>query len=587
MRRRKGILTLLVVAALVISLAADPLAFKAKEVRAEDLPTSAESIADIVTVKAKDLKNASLNVKVYVNGTKLKKKGFYVNAKINGTKETLYYVPAKLFVKALGGKYSAKGKNVTLTLNGWNIKFTVGKDGYAASVTEGLGALAPISIGQSYKKGSYVYIPVELFTRLYENLLYEDIEFSAKKKTLKFTVNEKPVEEDTTWFLDNRFTETKTPVLTDDMKQAFDTALESSDEDNMTPVACIATAEIMGNNYAFVCRQSGKYVLAVVTALPTGFATFSEIVPTNFVSKISDEMLMGGWENPSSTAIDASMIAAFENTLGKTDGTFYTPIALLENQLVQGMNYCVLCKTYYYDPEAANPDIYSYALVYVYIDLQKNAEVYDIVPFEKETVSEKDYELIEGNTYAVYTEKGLQEILFTENEKCDNTAVIANDITVTGDIESLGYVKIKDGKTLTVEKGGCIQASFEIDPGTNVIVKNGGKFWTTMGGEQCIVNKGTITVEKGGELQSMYGGSIVNEKEGKIILNGTFYCGSVHFNNENHFWFNNKGTVEGKGTIRVYGNGREEVDFDWCKAGLEKMIGTASIQVIIDKEHET
>ena len=87
----------------------------------------------------------------------------------------------------------------------------------------------------------------------------------------------------------------------------------------------------------------------------------------------SSEKLLGGWEI---TAHDAGELPddaqkAFDKAKEKlTDGE-YTPVSLLATQIVAGTNYCILCQV---DPgNAASQQ--KWTLVYIYADLQGNAEI--------------------------------------------------------------------------------------------------------------------------------------------------------------------------------------------------------------------
>ena len=85
------------------------------------------------------------------------------------------------------------------------------------------------------------------------------------------------------------------------------------------------------------------------------------------------EALLGGWEITSHDAEELPEDAqkAFDKAKEKlTDGE-YTPISLLATQIVAGTNYCILCQV---DPgDAASQQ--KWTLVYIYADLQGNAEI--------------------------------------------------------------------------------------------------------------------------------------------------------------------------------------------------------------------
>ena len=86
----------------------------------------------------------------------------------------------------------------------------------------------------------------------------------------------------------------------------------------------------------------------------------------------SSEALLGGWEMTEHEAQELPEDAqkAFDAAKKKlTDGE-YTPVSLLATQLVEGTNYCILCQV---DPKDATGQ--KWALVYIYADLQGNAEI--------------------------------------------------------------------------------------------------------------------------------------------------------------------------------------------------------------------
>ena len=195
-----------------------------------------------------------------------------------------------------------------------------------------------------------------------------------------------------------------------------------------------------------------------------------------------------------------------------------------------------------------------------------------------------------GNYYAVTSLAGLAKVCEMEElpngEFKTNIAGIKNDIIIDVPIETLGYVEINDGAVVVIEKGGVLQASIDIAEGCQIIVKDGGKLQTTMGGELCVQNRGEIIIEKGGLMQSMFGGTINNFKEGKITIDGDFYCGCVNFDNSDHVWFVNQGTVSGKGKVSLYGRGMDgkvDLNVDYCMSEMKKMLGdNTKITVVFD-----
>ncbi len=89
--------------------------------------------------------------------------------------------------------------------------------------------------------------------------------------------------------------------------------------------------------------------------------------------------ISGGWTvTPAqAAALPEDAQTAFDKAVAaRNDGT-YIPVALLSTQVVAGTNYCVFCQITPKEADAAP----FWALVYIYADLQGNAEltnVYDL-----------------------------------------------------------------------------------------------------------------------------------------------------------------------------------------------------------------
>ena len=86
------------------------------------------------------------------------------------------------------------------------------------------------------------------------------------------------------------------------------------------------------------------------------------------------EKLMGGWEVTEDTTIDADAQAVFDAAMKGLVGVGYEAVDLLATQVVAGTNYCFLCRSTVIVPDP----IPGYALVYIYQDLQGNAQILGI-----------------------------------------------------------------------------------------------------------------------------------------------------------------------------------------------------------------
>ncbi len=88
------------------------------------------------------------------------------------------------------------------------------------------------------------------------------------------------------------------------------------------------------------------------------------------------EPAVGAWQAAAweAQALPEGAQAAFDKATEAADSAHYTPVALLSTQLVAGMNYCILCQVTPVDADAA----LTWALVYIYADLQGNAQIRNV-----------------------------------------------------------------------------------------------------------------------------------------------------------------------------------------------------------------
>ena len=86
--------------------------------------------------------------------------------------------------------------------------------------------------------------------------------------------------------------------------------------------------------------------------------------------------ILGGWTIISCEAqeLPEDAMAAFRTATETMDGAQYIPVALLATQPVAGINYCILCQIV---PVVPDPEP-GWALVYIYADLQGNAEIMNV-----------------------------------------------------------------------------------------------------------------------------------------------------------------------------------------------------------------
>ena len=87
------------------------------------------------------------------------------------------------------------------------------------------------------------------------------------------------------------------------------------------------------------------------------------------------DVIVGGFSKTDSPEITDEFKKVFEKATKGLTGVRYTPVAYLASQVVAGTNHCVLCKAQAVTPDAAA----TYAILYIYEDLEGNAEISEIV----------------------------------------------------------------------------------------------------------------------------------------------------------------------------------------------------------------
>ena len=85
-------------------------------------------------------------------------------------------------------------------------------------------------------------------------------------------------------------------------------------------------------------------------------------------------MLAGGWQATEDAAVSEETKALLLQAFGGIGEEAIVPVALLGTQVVAGRNFCVLCRI---SPDAEGAVPY-YALIYIYQDLQGNAQLLQI-----------------------------------------------------------------------------------------------------------------------------------------------------------------------------------------------------------------
>lgn len=176
----------------------------------------------------------------------------------------------------------------------------------------------------------------------------------------------------------------ESPEITDDIKALVEKATETLLGAEYTPVAYIASQVVAGKNHRILCKITpvvpeavSTYAIVVIYEDLQGNASVTEIFDSEAQGEaIWDEPVPGGWTDDISPVLTDEVKTAVETVSKAAEGAEYTPVALLAQQLVAGMNYSVLCEV-----KTSADALESYCILHIYAALDGSAEITDVYSF--------------------------------------------------------------------------------------------------------------------------------------------------------------------------------------------------------------
>jgi hypothetical protein len=180
-------------------------------------------------------------------------------------------------------------------------------------------------------------------------------------------------------------TRAESPVVPSEVAHLFDGIKGGEPGYVYTPVAYLGSQVVAGTNHLLLCKvnESGSgshihYALVTVYEDLDGNAEITEV--RNSSAEADYQEAEGGWIESETLEATREAKDALEKASNNITEADFTLIANLAEQVVAGTNYCLLCG----DKSAAYSDWDRYKLVYVYEDLEGNAEITDIVGFAEQ-----------------------------------------------------------------------------------------------------------------------------------------------------------------------------------------------------------
>lgn len=176
------------------------------------------------------------------------------------------------------------------------------------------------------------------------------------------------------------WTKADSPVITEELAELFNKALGDLVGAEHVPVAYIAHQLVSGTNHMFLARSTAVtenpteyYTLITIYEDLDGNAEILDITETGVETNMNG--MMGGWQQADTPEVTDDIAEAFSKAAEKLLGVDYEPVAVLSRQVVAGTNYCILCESKVVAPDTET----EYCFVYLYVDLEGNSEITDIV----------------------------------------------------------------------------------------------------------------------------------------------------------------------------------------------------------------
>ena len=215
---------------------------------------------------------------------------------------------------------------------------------------------------------------------------------ACKAKEEPKAAEEQPAQEPASVGMVGGWTPAEDFSVTEERRAIFDKGMAVLLGVDYEPLAYLGSQVVAGKNHVFLAKGT-----AVTPALPVSYALVYlyedlqggvkvltvanlPIVPNEdgTLAAVPEEGLMGGWayvEDPAFTDEDeAKLEAALQNQVGAS----YAIVAYVGEQVVAGLNRCLLVQVTPVVPDARP----HYALAYVYTDLEGNSSLSQVIDLD-------------------------------------------------------------------------------------------------------------------------------------------------------------------------------------------------------------
>ena len=181
------------------------------------------------------------------------------------------------------------------------------------------------------------------------------------------------------------YVDAASPVVTDEVKALFDKAAQGLTGVEYVPVAYVSSQVVAGTNHLLLCKATPTtpdtnttYALVTLYEDLNGGAEITDIRSSDAQAPVAfDEPMDGADAASESPEVTEEAKEALTKATELLTGATYEPVALLSTQVVNGMNYTMLCKITTVTAEPKS----DYAVVTVYANSDGTAEITETIEF--------------------------------------------------------------------------------------------------------------------------------------------------------------------------------------------------------------
>ncbi len=191
-------------------------------------------------------------------------------------------------------------------------------------------------------------------------------------------------------------------------------------------------------------------IIALIICLAAPASAAKASAPGNQSVPHPQEIVDGGWTAPENAGITDELGEIFDKATAAMEDFEYIPVGLIESQIVAGYGYRFLCET---REDAMEIDPRS-AVVEIFVDLEGNAKVTNIMEIESHSMSEvaafaeedpeaaEEMQTIKGNSGGLVTATCTVTFVVENNhDDSDDNTILADETDHIDDVATDGTMQ--------------------------------------------------------------------------------------------------------------------------------------------------